>query len=271
MNKNWRNRPTSIEEVPNSIDWVIGIDESGTPNLENIDANNKYFAVTACLMQTNNIPTTENSIMMIKNQYWKNGLYLHRTNREKRVCFHSTEIRRKKYAFDFKDERIYNEFLADLTNFLSGTEITLISSFIDKQKLLEKYATPYNPYDLCLEFILERVIHQIENNTCVLVLESRGKNEDMSLLKHIISIIDNGTNYVNSQLFKNIKGVYFNPKWSKNSDDKKSYWILECADLYGYSIFKHHSSEQSYKPFEITRKKLRGYPYHVGTGLKIFP
>lgn len=34
MNSNWRNRPTTIDEVPRTINWIIAIDESGSSNLK---------------------------------------------------------------------------------------------------------------------------------------------------------------------------------------------------------------------------------------------
>ena len=36
MNSNWRNRPTTIDYISKSIDYVVGIDESGTSSLKKV-------------------------------------------------------------------------------------------------------------------------------------------------------------------------------------------------------------------------------------------
>ncbi len=36
MNSNWRNRPTTIDYISKSIDYIISIDESGSANLRQV-------------------------------------------------------------------------------------------------------------------------------------------------------------------------------------------------------------------------------------------
>ena len=53
--------------------------------------------------------------------------------------------------------------------------------------MISKYSNPFNPYDLSMEFILERFVkfYLKSNDRAAIILESRGKNEDRELLKHI--------------------------------------------------------------------------------------
>ena len=65
--------------------------------------------------------------------------------------------------------------------------------------------------------------------------------------------------------------VYFNPKWCKESDNKKSYWELEIADICAFPIHKYLSYGKTDKSFEVLESKLYGYPHTKGYGIKTFP
>ena len=70
-------------------------------------------------------------------------------------------------------------------------------------------------YDLCFDFIFERLVKfAIPNENCLVILERRGKKEDHKLLSHIRQILQKGTQFVNASQFSIIRGVYFNPKWT---------------------------------------------------------
>lgn len=77
MNSNWRNRPTIIDYISKDIDWVIGIDESGSPNLnpvvkahrngtEPVDSE-RHFTVTAAAINMADFETACDMVMSIKN------------------------------------------------------------------------------------------------------------------------------------------------------------------------------------------------------------
>lgn len=279
MNSNWRNRPTTIEHMSQSVNYLVGIDESGSANLKQVQKakrkgiepadSEKHFMIIACAINNNNLKRSQDRIMEIKNKYWKNGLFDYR-GEVKRVCFHSREIRGKKGAFNPQLIN-YNNFINDLSLMMSEVPIKLYASHINKWEHVNQYSNPYLPYDLCMTFVLERIVIDIKDDeTCVIVLESRGANEDKELLDFIKNIIDFGTQYVSAQAFKKIKGVYFNPKWCKCLDDKKSYWILELADLCVYPFYKYYAHGRQDQAFETLLPKLSGYPRYIGVGLKSF-
>ena len=74
-----------------------------------------------------------------------------------------------------------------------------------------------------------------------------------------------------AEIFSKIKGVYFNPKWSRKYDDKKSQWMLELADLCAFPIHKYLAYGTSDQAFEILKEKICGYPNIKGRGIKSFP
>lgn len=280
MNSNWRNRPTTIDYISKDIDWVIGIDESGSPSLKQVQKAKKactgaveserHFTVTAAAIKMSDFITARDMVMQLKNKYWNDALFMYKGD-EKRICFHSREIRGRREAFN--PELIdYKAFIADLSQLMKDVPLTLYASHIDKVKHVDKYTYPMPTYDLCMTFVLERILRNMsDDQTCILVLEARGTQEDKQLLEFIKGLIDNGTNYYGSKYFQRIKGVYFNPKWSALAHDKKSYWELELADLCAYPIQKYFVYGTKDKAFNVLLPKFCGYPNVSGKGMKSFP
>lgn len=280
MLPNWRNRPTNIDNVPATINRIIAIDESGSSSLKHAinslktgstpKENERTFVISACSIYCKDIELIEKKIMDLKFRYWHDGLYNYK-GKEKRVCFHSKEIRGRNGAFKL-DRTVYDQFEQDLKNTLEKLPIKLFVSHIDKIAHVRKYTKPSSPYDLCMNFILERIVMDLgRNETCIVILESRGKKEDKKLLDVITRIIDKGTSFMSSDKFESIKGVYFNPKWSANDDEKKSYWCLEIADLFVYPFYKHYNYKCEDPSYDALLPKLHKYPNYEGKGLKSFP
>ncbi|WP_079933151.1 DUF3800 domain-containing protein [Carboxydocella sp. ULO1] len=280
----WYDRPTIIDDWPEEIDYIMFVDENGSHNLKylirklknNINHSSSdlenFFTVTGCVLARNNFPEVRNAIISLKNKYWENGLfYYNKQDTYKRVCFHSSEIRNKRGPFSAEVIN-YCDFIADLTAFMTSLDYVIFSSHINKLSHLCTYINPKHPYALCLEFIIERFgkfFLKPINKSGLIVLESRGKNEDKNLLKRICEILKNGTKFVESSDLANIKGVYFNPKWDKS--EKRTYFGLEIADLTSYPIHKYCISKEKDRAYQSIESKFYGYPEYNGKGLKIFP
>lgn len=280
MNSNWRNRPTTIDYIAKSIDYIISIDESGSANLRQVQKakrNNKepadsekHFTVTACSIAMSDFVTAQEMVMDIKRKYWKDALFEYKGS-IKRVCFHSREIRGHREAFD-PDLIDYDSFIQDLSQMMVTVPMTLYASHIDKVRHVNQYIYPASPYDLCMTFVLERIMRDIPADaTCVIVLEARGEKEDKELLNQIKRLLDKGNQYYPPSTFRKIKGVYFNPKWCQIAEDQKSYWELELADLCAYPIQKYFVYGKRDKAFETLLPKISCYPNFWGKGLKSFP
>ena len=277
----WRNRPTFKDYWPKDVDVIMFVDESGDSHLKSIkknikngkevQSNNRYFTITGCIIRKENFLNAGNEIIKIKEKYWENGLFNYK-GKLKRVCFHSYEIRGNKDPFNSKIIN-RNEFLEDISRYMKNIKIDIFSATLDKELHCRRYNTPDNPYNLCMNFIMERLVkyYLTNNEKAAIILESRGRGEDKALLTHIKGIIDNGTEYVNKSYFKKIKGVYFNPKWCKSQDEKKSYFGLEIADLIAYPIHKYTTRDKKDLAFECIEDKIYGYPNYEGKRIKIFP
>ena len=275
----WIDRPVFIDNIPlNGIDRIIFLDESGTSSLSTVlkhncdpnvvDHSEKFFTLTACVFTLDDFHEAKELITWLKMKHWINGMYNDKGTM-KRVILHSTEIRRRANAFS-DSELNYPVLMSDIDYVMSELKMMILSACVDKIALCNRYFQPTEPYDLCFDFIFERLVKfALPNKNCLVILERRGKKEDHKLLSHIRQILQKGTKYVNAAQFSTIQGVYFNPKWT--DDYQKSYYGLEIADLCAYSIYKQCTSPNGYAPFEIVKKHFYGYPNYLGRGLKIFP
>ncbi len=280
MNSNWRNRPTTIDYISKSVDYIISIDESGSASLKQVqkakrkgteaDNSEKHFTVTACSIAMTDFVTARDMVMELKRKYWKDALFEYEGN-IKRVCFHSREIRGRREAFN--PELIdYDSFIQELSQMMADIPMKLYASHIDKVRHVNQYIYPASPYDLCMTFVLERIMRDIPDDaTCIIIAEARGQREDKELLDQIKSLLDRGNQFHSPETFKKIKGVYFNPKWCQMANDQMSYWELELADLCAYPIQKYFVYGTRDKAFETLLPKISCYPNMYGKGLKSFP
>ncbi|MFV9511795.1 DUF3800 domain-containing protein [Tepidibacillus sp. LV47] len=274
----WKKRPTILNYWPDNIDFIMGMDENGTADLKSIrkiiDKNqtvpqpSKIFTLTGVVTNLEEYERLKNLMNDIKFTYWKEGLYPYK-DAEKRVVFHSKEIRKKESPFDKID---YKSFITDLSRMIERAPGKIISASINKEEHYKKYVNPYHPYHLTVDFILERYCHRLNelNKDGIILLEARGKKEDKFVLKHIVEVIENGTIKKPASHFRHLKGAYFNPKWSDIDNGKKSFVILEYADLVSYPIYKYFVYNTKDLAFEVVERKLFKYPNYIGWGLKKF-
>lgn len=161
--------------------------------------------------------------------------------------------------------------MIDLTDTMKSVDCKIISIGIDLYKYIKKDYT-HEIYNVAFDFMLERYIYETENHKKgIILLESRGRIDDVNLLKHIDKIINKtGEKKISRKDLRNkIKGVYFNPKWS---DDYRSTFIgLEIADLFSYPIYKYIKRQHKDKAFLTFEEKIVGYPKYENKGIKRFP
>lgn len=214
--------------------------------------------------------TARDMVMELKRKYWKDALFEYEGN-IKRVCFHSREIRGRREAFN-PDLIDYDSFIQELSQMMADIPMKLYASHIDKVRHVNQYIYPASPYDLCMTFVLERIMRDIPDDaTCIIIAEARGPREDKELLDQIKALLDRGNQFYSPDTFKKIKGVYFNPKWCQMANDQMSYWELELADLCAYPIQKYFVYGTRDKAFETLLPKISCYPNIYGKGLKSFP
>lgn len=281
MNKilDWTNRPTQIKKWEKDVNYVMFVDENGNSDITHILKKimknkvvldeEKYFTVTGVIFTRHNYKIAKEKINVLKNKYWHNGFFEYNGSTQK-VCFHSREIRRGSGPFNYNTID-YDFFMNELSSTIQDLNYKIISITINIEDYLRKNYK-FNVYNTAMCFLIQRYIYYMPNNAKgLLMLESRGKNEDKQLLnemKHII--FETGIRNISSnELIEKISGIYFNPKWNQIYDD--TYTGLEIADISSYPIHKFVRNKHKDKAFEILESKFDKYPNYINKGIKIFP
>ena len=271
MDIDWKKSPQSLEVVEiDRIDYILAVDESGTNHY--CDEKNKWLTLAGVAIDVMDYKDITTDLMKLKKKYWEDGMFYN-----KRVIFHSRDILKRQKAFCYSGLIDYENFKADLCGFISKLPLNIISSNIDKERLIEKYYTPHNTYNLAVTFMIERYVILLEdkNKTGIIVFESRGNKEDSDLLKFIVNLLSKGNQYISSNKFsKRIIGIFFNKKYT--ADYLKSYWVLELADICSNAIYNHLKDTNGntfFKSeiFPIIESKFICYPTYIGKGMKTFP
>lgn len=280
----WRTRVCHVDTWPSDdIDYAIFIDENGDANLKHaidakrkgrpIEEGNRFFQISACCVCRSDIEKIRNDVLSLKQRHWPNGMFMYNGCDNKRVCFHSRDIRRKVGPFS---SNVINRtiFLNELTSIMASCNYKIAAYCIDKYALVSNYKYPEEPYALAVDFLLERIVRNFvpPDKRCILVLETRTKQNDQALLNRIIYTLDFGTEYVNPKQLSCVSGVYFNPKWCISTNNQCSYFCLEIADLVGYPIYKYLVRGNEDAAFQAIKHKIIGFPDRMnGIGLKKFP
>lgn len=261
----WRKKPVELMNLDDSDlipTYIMAIDENGTSSFND---DTHFFTVTGVVFKVEDCFEMLKNFMDIKLSHWENGMH-----DGKRVVFHSRDIRKSSgfYSRKIIDSELFRQ---DLIEFLKNIDVEVYSSTVNKLKLRKQYISPYNPYDINMQFIVERFHKRLsrEKATGIIYLESRGGKEDYDLHQMIIDFFEHGNNYYSGGHFDRISGVFFNKKTT--NDEKKSYWQLEIADLISYAIFRKISQNDKTEIFEVIEPKLSYYPNYEGKGVKLFP
>lgn len=239
-------------------DYIVYVDESGDPNLDKINENFPVFVLTLCIV---------NKHVYAHNIIPKMSTFKFNHFGHDMIILHERDIRKQTGAF--KGLKHQDQFLAELTQIIKDSDITLIGIVIEKKSLAKKYAYPREPYGLAMQFGLERLWDFLftkdqTDRTTFIVCESRGKKEDQALELAFRRICD-GEN-------RNHKQYPFQIKMVSKAINSNG---LQLADLtarpIGLFVMR---PEQENKTYSILKEKLwtgsAGCTI-AGNGLKVFP
>lgn len=240
---------------------IVFLDETGDHSLELIDTNFPIFSLV---------------MVMVEEDEYINKL-VPMVYRLKIDCFgdegviiHSRDIRRAQGDFGFlTNQAAKAEFYRRINEIIEQCDFKVISVVIKKHKHRDKYGiNALSPYDLSLEFALERLLIGLEEHgqdKVTIVAEARGKKEDNELHLKFLKIITGGTDYYSAERFKKIdfKLVFREKKMNTVG--------TQIADLVAYpTARKVLNPEGDSQAFDIIRQK-----FYEGKsrcrGFKIFP
>ncbi len=230
-------------------DYLVFVDESGDHGLSSIDPDFPVFALSFILIKksdyVNNIVP---AVQALKIKYWGHD----------QVVLHEHEIRKEKGAFGLlrRSPTLRSSFIDDLTAVMTSADFRHVTSVIDKNKLKERYANPFSPYEIGMRFCMEKTLDFLKREgqagkTTHIIIEGRGLKEDRELELEFRRICDNQNRW-----------GYRAPDFTEIPfelicADKKSNSVgLQLADLIVRPIaLKYLRPQQDNRAFDIIRTK----------------
>ncbi len=246
---------------------IMFLDESGDHSLDKVDPSYPMFVLAGCIFDLDYYSqTVEPSVNKLKIKHFG----------KIDIILRSYDIRKQKGDFSYLvDKRKREEFYNDLDILVKSMDFKIIAAAIHKSKLKNQYREPNNPYNLCLQFILERSVMFLGRSGDKLIfrIESRETHNDRKLAEV----------YENFRLYDHLKpnkGILFKKeeiqsKFIDLSFNQKVQNIAgqQIADLVAYPIgaFVLNGKREN-KAFEIVKTKFHNKNgSYMNYGLKVFP
>ncbi len=235
--------------------YIIYVDESGDHNLKPSDSEYPIFVLVFCLFEKSTyiqetVPTF---------QQFKFDMFGHDN-----IILRERDINHQNKPFTFlQNQSKRHVFMEHMNHLIAGCKVAVIASAIKKRELMERHVDPHNPYDLALQFCMERASFFLTQrgafNTAHIVVESRGRSEDKKLKTTFDEL---------NKWFDHLFAIVF-------ADKKTNTTGLQVADLMAAPIGRHVlRPDQPNRAWEVITRKLEKDPSGEtidGWGLKIFP
>lgn len=241
-------------------DYFVFVDESGDHGLARVDPGYPIFVLAFCLFAKGDyVDRVGPALQRLKFRFWGHD----------EQVLHEHEIRKpnKSYGFLF-DPAKRTDFLDAVSKLVDEAAFQLVAAVIRKLEFSKQYVLPANPYDLALEFGLERMFLELNSRGQAgkithIIVEKRGEKED-NQLELAFRRICAGANALNQRLPFELVMI---PKASNSTG-------LQIADLVARSVgIKVLRPAQPNRAYDIVARKFRRSPVGEtkGWGLKVFP
>ncbi len=249
------------QPTPNPFgDFLVFVDESGDHGLARVDTGYPIFVLAFCLFaKSDYVERVGPALQRLKFHFWGHD----------EQVLHEHEIRKpnKNYGFLF-DPAKRAEFLEAVSKLVDEAQFQLVAAVIRKLEFSKQNVMPANPYDLALQFGLERVYLELSergqaDRITHIIVEKRGEKEDAQL-ELAFRRICAGANALKMRLPLELVMI---PKASNSTG-------LQMADLVARAVgIKALRPSQPNRAYDIVAKKFRRSPADEtkGWGLKIFP
>lgn len=237
------------------ITHTLYLDETGDANLLKINQQYPIFGLGGVIIPVEAEKVLDDQLRSVKREIFEN----------EDIILHSTDLRKARRGFEaMLNENAREEFYKKFNEYIMNAEVNFISGFVKKTEHLRKYKSPYEPYEWCVELVLERiakVMHR-ESGFCRIVLESRGKREDKAIKDAIIRHLHVGCRYVSaSSLRESVsEDIHFQPK-NRNGTG------LQVSDMMIYPVARAILNNSPTNPaYHVVSKKMDRHH-----GCRVFP
>lgn len=240
-------------------DFIIYVDESGSPVLSADQEDFPVFVLVFMIVQK----TQYSEALVPLVQKLKFDFVGH-----DQIILHERDIRRQSGAFAFLQvsKTVRDGFLTRISEVIAKAPILVACAVIDKRELRRRYATPWDPYDLALNFCMEKsakflAAHRQQGRKVHVAFEARGKKED-SHLELEFRRIASGRPKLGNRL-----KLMTDHEWEPIFVDKKSNSTgLQIADLLARPIgLSYLRPDQANRALDVLGPKI------LNSGPKVFP
>ncbi len=254
-----------MENSSEFADYIVYVDESGSPPLDKYQANYPMFVLTFCIFEKKSFAEqTATALQCLKFDYFGHD----------QVIFHERDIRKKEGVFKMLSEPRRERFLGDLTEAIDRSEMSIISVVLRKDRLNQADADLMlnlkDAYGFAMKEGLQRLYEFVQSKGQTgrrwhVVCESRGHAEDKRLAAVVKSVCAGS----------NVDGCRYPFELAMCAKSVNSEG-LQCADLtarpIGLYVFDPDAKNRTYP---ILRRKF----WHKGSeadsenprGLIVFP
>jgi hypothetical protein len=250
----------SQPEAEMQSDCMAFLDECGDHSLTKIDRDFPIFVLSLVLLKRRDyLETVLPAVNNLKLKYWDH----------EGVNLHSRDIRKAEGPFCILQNPARRaQFLADVSNLMATLPYELFIVGIHKERLCNRYVKAANPYDLGLTFIMERVLHCLEQRAqriLPLIAEARGENEDNEFKATFYDLTTQGTDYVSSSRIQQCRFPL------QFQDKRKNIAGIQLADLCAHPAARHIlKPEQRNQAYDVVSKHIYRGGWSV-RGWKVFP
>lgn len=238
---------------------IVFVDESGDHSLTSINPDYPVFVLAFCILpRAAYIEQITPAVRRLKFALFGHDL----------VILHEHDIRKKTGPFAQLGKERRDALMQGLTGVIAVAPMTLVAVVIDKFKHKARYAEPFNPYDLALQYGLERVFEMLrsegqEERLTHVICEARGKQEDAELELEFRRVCDGKNRHGRRLNFEVVMA-------SKQTNSEG----LQLADLVARPIGLHVlRPDQPNRAWDVLKTKIYAGQSGraLGWGLKIFP
>lgn len=171
-------------------DYIVFADESGDHGLTSIDPEFPVFALVFCVFEkARYTEDIEPAFRQLKFKYFGHDA----------AILHEREIRKQAPPFAFlrESEAVREAFMNDINAIMTNASFHAYCAVIDKLKYKARYTNPWNPYEIAMQFCMEKLSDRLvvdgqRDRLTHVLFEARGREEDRQLELEFRRVTSNG-------------------------------------------------------------------------------
>jgi hypothetical protein len=227
--------------------YTMYIDESGHPDLTNIEPHYPIFVECGCIFSQASVTGS----LQPKLEVFKTDLF-----GRSDINLHTADFTRSQNGFEALEDVVERErFYHCLNKMVAGLSFTTIACVIQKHRHVSRYGKhAFDPYEYSLEILVERFCYFLEkkHDAGKLIVESRGGRFDGQLLTAWRRIKRNGTSYVDTAQIARLLDPTMEIR--RKTDNIAG---LQIADVMASPIGRRQLQKPCLVDYEVVWSKLR--------------